>query len=47
MHAKAALNHEKQFVFVFVVMEDKLALDFVELDVLTVQFSGDVGLPVF
>jgi hypothetical protein len=32
---------------VLVVVEDEFALDLVELDVLAVEFGGDVGLPVF
>ena len=45
-HAEAAFDHEKHFVFVLVVMEDKFAFEFVELDMLSVEFGGDVGLPV-
>jgi hypothetical protein len=32
---------------VLVVMEDEPALEFVELNVLAVEFGGDVGFPVF
>jgi hypothetical protein len=45
-HAEAALNDEEQLVFVVVVVEDKLSLDFVEFHVLAVKFGGDLGLPV-
>jgi hypothetical protein len=47
MHAEAAFNDEKQFVFIFGMVEDELAFDLVELDGLSVKFGGDVGLPVF
>jgi hypothetical protein len=47
MHAKAAFDDEEEFVFMIVVVEDELALDLVELDMLAVEFGGDVGLPVF
>jgi hypothetical protein len=47
MHAEAAFDDEKQFVFMLVVVEDELTFDFVELDGLTVEFGCDVGLPVF
>jgi hypothetical protein len=47
MHAEAAFDDEKQFIFMLVVVEDKLAFDFVELDALAVEFGGDVGLPEF
>jgi hypothetical protein len=46
-HAKAAFDYEEHFVFVFVVVEDELALEFVELDGLAVELGSDVGLPVF
>ena len=45
-HAEAALHDEKQFVFVLVMVEDELAFKLVELDLLSVEFGGDVGLPV-
>ena len=40
MHAEAAFDDEKQFVFVLVVVEDELAFDFIELDGLAVQLGG-------
>ena len=46
-HAEAAFDDKKHFVFVFVVMEDELAFQLVELYVLAVEFRGDVGLPIF
>jgi len=46
-HAETALNDEEQLVFVIVVVEDELSLDFVEFHALTVEFGSDVGLPVF
>jgi hypothetical protein len=47
MHAEAALDHEKQFIFMLVVVEDELAFYLVELDALAVELGGNVGLPVF
>ena len=46
-HAESAFDDQKHFVLVFVVMEDELTLQLVQLDVLAVQFSSDVRLPVF
>jgi hypothetical protein len=46
-HAEAALNHEKQFVFILVMMKDKFAFQLVQFHVLTVEFGSDVGFPVF
>jgi hypothetical protein len=46
-HTEAAFYDQKHFVFVFVVMEDELALELIELYALAVQLGGDVGLPVF
>ncbi|SPE28430.1 hypothetical protein SBA2_40003 [Acidobacteriia bacterium SbA2] len=46
-HAEAAFDYQEHFIFVFVVVEDEFALEFVELDRLPVQFGSDVGLPVF
>src|SRR5579862_45989 len=46
-HAETAFHYEEEFVFVFVVVEDEFAFEFIELDVLAVEFGGDVGLPVF
>jgi hypothetical protein len=45
--AEAALYHQEHLVFVLVVMPDELAFQLVELHQLSVQFAGDVGLPVF
>jgi hypothetical protein len=45
-HPEAALDHKKHLVFVLVVVEDEFTLQFVELKVLTIEFSGDVRLPV-
>ena len=47
LHAKAPFYNQEHLVFVLVMVEDELAFDLVELDVLTVEFGGDVGLPVF
>ena len=46
-HAKAAFDHQEQLVFVFMVMEDELAFQFVELDLLAVELGRDVGFSVF
>jgi antitoxin VapB len=47
LHAEAAFHDQEHFVFVLVMMKHELALQFVELHVLAIQFGGDVGLPVF
>jgi len=46
-HAESAFDHQEHFVLVLMMMEDELALQLVELDVLTVEFGRDVRLPVF
>jgi hypothetical protein len=46
-HPEAAFDYEEHFVFVFVMVEDELALEFVELDGLAVELGSDVGFPVF
>ena len=46
-HPETAFDHKKQFVFMLMMVEDEFAHEFVELDVLAVELSGDVGLPVF
>ena len=47
LDAEAALHYQEPFVFVLVVMPDKFALELVELHQLAIQFTGNVGLPVF
>jgi hypothetical protein len=47
LHAEAAFDYKEEFVFVLVMVKDEFAFEFVELDVLAVEFGGDVGLPVF
>jgi hypothetical protein len=47
LHPKAAFDHQKHFVFIFVMVKNKIALDLVELDVLSIQLGRDIGLPVF
>jgi len=47
MHAEAAFDNQKHFVFMLVVMEDEFAFELIELDRLPVQLGSDVGLPVF
>src|ERR1051326_26577 len=46
-HAEASFDDEKQFVFVLVMVEDEFSFELVELDLLAVEFGGNVGLPVF
>jgi hypothetical protein len=46
-HAEAALYDQKHFVFVIVMVKDELALELVELYMLSVELGADVGLPVF
>jgi hypothetical protein len=45
-HTEAALHHKKHLVLVLVMMPDKLAFEFIELDQLTIEFTSDVRLPV-
>src|SRR5262245_63789017 len=45
-HDEAAVDDEKQLVFVLVVMPHELALELHELDVLTVQLADDFRVPV-
>ena len=47
LHTEAAFDHQKHFVFIFVVMEDELTFQLVEFYELAVEFGGDVGLLVF
>ena len=47
LHAEPALDDQKQFVLMLVMMEDELAFELVELQVLAVEFGGDVRLPIF
>ena len=46
-HAEAAFDDEEQFVLMLVLVEDEFSFELVELDVLAVEFGGNVGLPVF
>jgi hypothetical protein len=46
-HAEAAFDYEEQFVLVLVVVEDKFSFKLIELDVLSIEFGGNVGFPVF
>jgi hypothetical protein len=45
-HTEAALHHKKHLVLVLVMMPNKLAFEFIELDQLPVEFTSDVRLPV-
>ncbi len=47
IHAETAFHHQKQLIFVFVMVKHKLTFEFVELYILTVEFTGDVRPPVF
>ena len=42
---QAAAHHEKQFVFVRVLMPDKLALELSELDIRVVEFADNLRTP--
>ena len=44
-HPQAALNHQKHFVFVVVMMPDKFALEAHCLHVAIVDLSQDLGAP--
>ncbi len=47
LDAETSFYHEEHFVFIFVVMPDEFAFQFVELHQLSIEFTSDVGLPVF
>lgn len=46
LHQKRSLDHEKELVFVFVVMPDKLALELHQFHKRIVQLSDDLRRPV-
>src|ERR1700686_477474 len=46
LHAEAAPDHKEHFIFLLMMVKHELTKDFVELDVLPVQFSYDIRLPV-
>jgi hypothetical protein len=46
-HAEPPLYNQEHLVFVLVVMEDELPLQFIKLHMLAVELGSDVGLPVF
>jgi hypothetical protein len=46
LHAEAAFDDEKHFVFVVMMVEDEFAVELYELDLLTVEFGSDAGLVV-
>ena len=46
LHAEAPVDHQEKFVFVVMLMPDKLALEFYQLDVLPVQLTNDLRAPV-
>src|SRR4029077_16131090 len=46
LHAEAALDHKEHFIFILMMVKHELTEDLVQLDVLPVQFSYDVRLPV-
>src|ERR1022692_2569326 len=47
LHTEAPFDHQEHFIFVFVMVKDKLTLDFVQLHHLPIEFGGNVRLPVF
>src|SRR5271166_2107534 len=46
LHAESSVDDQKQLVFVVMLMPDKLAMEFHQLDVLPVQLANDPGAPV-
>src|SRR5437660_9277289 len=46
LHPKAAFDHQEHLIFIFVMMKDEFAFGFDQFDVLSVELSGDMGLPV-
>src|SRR5215469_3110267 len=47
LHTKTALDYEKEFVLMIMMMKHELAFDLIQLDLLPIQVGGNVGLPVF
>src|SRR6266481_2324081 len=47
VHAEAAFHYQEHLVFVLMMVKDELAVQFDELDLLSVEFRGDAGLVVF
>jgi hypothetical protein len=47
VHAEAAFHDQEHLILIFVMMKHKLAFDFVELQILAVEFGADIRLPVF
>src|ERR1700730_19177850 len=47
LHAEAALDHQEHFIFIRMMVKHELTEDFVQLDMLPIQFSYDIRLPVF
>src|SRR5205807_6866562 len=47
LHPESAFDHEKQLVFLLMVMPDERALKLYELDMLAVQLTDDPGTPMF
>jgi len=46
LHAEAPVDHQEKFIFVVMLMPDKLALEFYQLDMLPVQLTHDLRAPV-
>jgi len=46
-HPEAAFHDQKHFVLIFVMVKDELALELVELHMLSVELGADVGFQLF
>jgi hypothetical protein len=47
LHPKAALDHQEEFVFILMAMPDEWSAELGQLNLLAVEFSDDLGFPVF
>jgi hypothetical protein len=44
-HAESTFNHEEKLIFLVMVVPEEFALEFNELDKLTIELSDDPGTP--
>ena len=46
LDAKTSFHHQKQFIFVFMMVPNELTFELGQFDQLTIEFARDVGFPV-
>ena len=46
IHPETSLHDQEQLVLIFMVMPHELTLELDQLDLLTIQFANDPGIPV-